>query len=85
MIIRIAVIGAIAFASSALAAGAQDPQAQKVVHSAAVMKSMTASKPKSKTPLGARVGVVRRPAVAAKEGKQAAPTSVREIGRKGSQ
>ena len=43
------------------------------------MKSMIANKPKSKAPLTARLGMVRRSSVAATTQIQAAPTSVREI------
>lgn len=85
MTIGIALIGAAALvlsASSATAQGKapQPPQPpQQVVLSAAVMKSMVASKPKSKIPLTARVGMVRQSRVTATKAVQGGPTSVRAI------
>ena len=69
---------------AALPAGAQGRPQKQVVLSEAVVKSIAVSKPKSKTPLGAQVGLVRRSNVAATKESVAAPASVREIspGRK---
>jgi len=79
MTVRIAFIGAVTLVLSASSARAQGRPSQQVVLSEAVMKSMIANKPKSKTPLGSRLGMVRRSSVAAPAPRQAAPTSVREI------
>jgi hypothetical protein len=79
MIIRIAFIAAATLVLPASSANAQGRPAQPVVLSPAVMKSMIANKSKSKTPLTARVGMVRRSSVVATTPGQAAPTSVREI------
>ena len=80
MIIRIAFIGAAAaLILSPSSAGAQGQTQKQVVISKAVLKSMVANKPKSKTPLGARAGIVRRLTVAAAKSGKEAPTSVREI------
>jgi hypothetical protein len=79
MTIRIALIGAATLILSASSANAQGRPPQQVVLSEAVMKSMVANKPKSKTPLTARVGMVRQWSVVATKPGQAAPTSVREI------
>ena len=79
MTIRIAFIGAATLVLSASAAGAQGRPPQRVVHSEAVMKSMVANKPKSKTPLAARFGMVRKAGVVPTKVVQVAPTSVREI------
>jgi hypothetical protein len=80
MTIRIAFIGAATLVLSASSAASQGRPPQQVVLSEAVMKSMVANKPKSKTPLIARVGMVRPSSVVATKPGQAAPTSVREIG-----
>jgi hypothetical protein len=79
MTIRNLLIGAATLVLAASSASAQGRSPQKVVLSEAVMKSMAANKPKSKTPLTARVGMVRRSSVVATKPGQAAPTSVREI------
>jgi len=79
MTIRTAFIGAATLVVSASSTSAQGRPPQQVVVSEAVMKAMVANKPKSKTPLGARVGIVRRANVVATKPAQAAPTSVREI------
>ncbi|HYN80174.1 MAG TPA: hypothetical protein VES88_01620 [Gemmatimonadaceae bacterium] len=79
MTIRIAIIGAAVLVLSASSATAQGKPPQQVVLSKAVMKSMVASKPKSKIPLTARVGMVRQSRVLATKPAQGAPTSVREI------
>lgn len=78
MIKRIAFIGAVALLFSASAASAQG-KTQPVVLSKAVVKSMTSNKPKTKIPLGATIGIGKKPTVAVKQTSQAAPTSVREI------
>ena len=74
---RISFIGAAVLVLVALPASAQGRPPQQVVLSEAVVKSMAPGKSKSKTPLAARVGMVRRANVVAT--KPAAPTSVREI------
>jgi hypothetical protein len=79
MTIRIAFIAAATLVLSASSANAQGRPRQQVVLSEAVLKSMIANKPKSKTPLTARVGMVRRSSVVATKPGQAAPASVREI------
>lgn len=79
MFMRIVFIGTLALVLAAPTAGAQG-KAQQVVLSKAVVKSMTANKTKSKTPLGARAGIVRKAGVEATNPDHATPTSVREIG-----
>ena len=79
MTIRTVFIGAAALVLSAASANAQGRPPKPVVLSEAVMKSMVANKPKSKTPLAARAGIVRRSSVVATKPGKAAPTSVREI------
>ena len=79
MTIRTVIIGAAALVLSASSATAQGKPPQQVVLSKAVLKSMVASKPKSKIPLTARVGMVRQSRILAAKATQAAPTSVREI------
>lgn len=78
MIIRIAVIGT-ALILSAGSAGAQGQPQKQVVISKAVLKSMVANKHKSKTPLGAKAGLVTRKTVSAPKPGNLPPTSVREI------
>lgn len=78
MTIRFAVIGA-ALVLSAPAATAQGAPPKQVILSEAALKSMAASKPKSKTPLASRVGVARRPNVVRAKESEAGPTSVGEI------
>lgn len=63
---------------SASTASAQGRPPQRVVLSEAVMKSMVANKPKSKAPLTARLGMVRRSGAVAAKSVQSAPTSVRQ-------
>lgn len=82
MMIRITLIGAAALVLSAVSASAQGRPPQQVTLSEAVVKSIGANKPKSKTPLTARVGMVRRASVAARKPGKEAPTSVREISSK---
>ena len=77
MTIRISFVGAVMLVLIALPASAQGRPPQQVVLSEAVVKSMAPGKVKSKTPLTARVGMVRRAKVVATT--PATPTSVREI------
>ncbi len=78
MTMRIASIsGAVALVLSASTASAQ-AKTQQIILSKGVVKSMTANKTKSKTPLGERAGIVRKPSVEAGKSAPAAPTSVRE-------
>jgi len=79
MTIRYASIAAVSLVLSASSATAQGRPPGRVVLSEAVMKSMIANKPKSKTPLAARVGMVGRSSVAPAKPGHAAPTSVREV------
>jgi hypothetical protein len=79
MINRIFFVGAAALILSASSAGAQGQPQKQVVISKAVLKSMVANKPKTKKPLGARAGLVRRSSVVAAKPEKAAPTSVRAI------
>jgi len=79
MAIRTVLVGAAAFVISAASVGAQGAPKKQVVVSPNVVKSMTANKPKSKTSLGSKVGIGRKPSVVAAKTGQAAPTSVREI------
>jgi hypothetical protein len=79
MTIRTVFIGAAALVLSAASANAQGRPPKPVVLSKAVLKSMVANKPKSKTPLAARAGIVRRASVVATKPDKAAPTSVQEI------
>ncbi|MEP6507813.1 MAG: hypothetical protein ABJC63_06260 [Gemmatimonadales bacterium] len=76
---RIAIIGGLALVLSASTASAQG-KTQPVVLSKGVVKSMTANKTKSKTPLGATVGIGRKSSVVVKQSVQAAPTSVTALG-----
>ena len=79
MTIRIAFIGAATIVLSASSANAQARPPQRVILSEAVMKSMVANKPKSKTPLTARLGMVRKASGVTTKPAKAAPTSVGEI------
>lgn len=83
MITRIAVAAVVLLAvgASPLRAQGTAPE-KKVVISPTVLKSMTAQKPKSKTPLSARVGMKRAPTpavVASRDTVPPAPTSVRAV------
>jgi hypothetical protein len=80
MIIRIVFIGATAFLLSSSTAASQVRPPQQIVLSEGVMKSIVANKPKTKTPLTAKVGMVRRSSVPAAKSGSAAPTSVGQIG-----
>lgn len=87
MLTRIAFIVASALAGLAQTASAQGrPQKQivQIVLSPSVLKSMTAQKPKSKAPLGARLRVMRRAPAATEVAPSTprAPTAVREVPRK---
>jgi hypothetical protein len=79
MTIRIILIAAAALILPASSVRAQARATQPVVLSKAVMKSMGANKPKSKTPLTAKVGMIRRGNMTAAKSPQVAPTSVHEI------
>ncbi|HUQ48375.1 MAG TPA: hypothetical protein VM053_09055 [Gemmatimonadaceae bacterium] len=79
MIIRTAFIGAFALVVSAGAANAQGKATTQVVISKAVLKSMVANKKKSKAPLGARIGMVKRSSVVAAKPQNLPPTSVKGI------
>ena len=79
MRIRTAFIGAAAIVLWAASAGAQGKTAKPVVVTQAVLKSMDANKSKSKTPLGARIGIGKRPTAVATMQVPSAPTSVKEI------
>ena len=78
MMIRLVFIGVAALAFSAESVQAQSPAPKQPVISEAALKSMAARKPKAKTPMAARVGMVRRTTVVARD-VQAPQTSVREI------
>jgi len=79
MISRIVFIAAVTLVLSVSTSSAQGQPHKQVVISKAVLKSMVANKPKSKTPLGARAGIVRRTTVAATKPILPSPTSVRQI------
>ena len=79
MTTRIAFIGAAAFVLSATSAASQVRPQQQVVLPEGVLKSIAANKPKTKTPLTAKVGMVRRSSIAAPKSGPAAPTSVGQI------
>ena len=79
MIIRFAFAGAAAFLVSSSTAAAQVRPPQQVVLSEAVMKSIVANKPRTKTPLTGKLGMVRRSTVIAAKSGPAAPTSVGQI------
>ena len=80
-IIRILAASGFALVLGSVPAQAQGRSAQQVVISPVVVKSMTAHRQKSKTPLTARVGMHRAPAatVVTTESAHTAPTSVRAI------
>lgn len=78
MTIRIAFLVAALFVSASGVSAQGQPQKQVVI-SKAVLKSMIANKPKSKKPLGARIGIVRRASAVPSRPDKAPPTSVREI------
>ena len=82
MTTRTVFIGVAALVLLAASASAQGKALKPVVVSQAVMKSMIANKPKSKTPLGARVGIGRRANVVAVKPVQLQPTSVSGIAKK---
>lgn len=79
-IIRILAAYGVALVIGSVPAHAQGRSAQQVVISPAVVKSMTAHKQKSKTPLTARVGMRRAPAATVvTTSAHTAPASVRAI------
>ncbi|MEO5903671.1 MAG: hypothetical protein ABIQ55_06665 [Gemmatimonadaceae bacterium] len=81
---RIALVFALALAGSVRTATAQGRPQQQIVLSPSVLKSMTAQKPKSKAPLTARIGTIRRApsALPVAPSPPGAPTAVREVRRK---
>lgn len=81
---QIALVLALALAGTALKASAQGRPQQQVVLSPSVLKSMIGQKQKSKAPLTAHMGAMRRAASATKiaPSPPGAPTSVREVPRK---
>ena len=79
MTTRTVFIGVAALVLLAASANAQGKVLKPVVVSQVVLKAMIANKPKSKTPLGARVGIGRKSSVVDVKPVQAAPTSVRDI------
>lgn len=82
MITRIGFICAAALICSAESASAQGQPQKQVAVSNAILKTMVANKPKSKAPLGAKVGMLKRKSVVAPKPRTAARTSVREVARK---
>jgi hypothetical protein len=81
MATRILAVTALALALGSIPASAQGRQ-QQIVLSPSVLKSLAAHKPKSKTPLTVRLGMLRRaPAstVAPSPSAHPAPTSVSRI------
>lgn len=78
MMIRLVFIGVAALAFSAASVQAQSPAPKQPVISESALKSMAGRKPKAKRPMAARVGMVRRTTVVARD-VQAPQTSVREI------
>ena len=81
MNIRISLIVLGSIAVAAPSARAQGHPQQQVVASQSVLKSMIALKPKTKTPLSARIAVMRRPAVAHSSQASAPPATVKEISK----
>jgi hypothetical protein len=81
---RIGFVIALALAASAQTALAQGRPQQQVVVAPSVLKSMTAQKPKSKTPLTARLGMMRRAPAATRAAPSTplGPTAVRAVPRK---
>jgi hypothetical protein len=82
MTVRITVVAALVMAAVSSPLSAQGVTKQQVVVSPAVIKSITAQKPRSKTPMTARVGMKRAPTpanAATRKTKPAAPTSVRSL------
>lgn len=79
MTTRTAFIGAAALVLSASSVSAQGKPPKQIVISEAVMKSMAANKPKSKTPLTARLGMIRQARSVTPKPAHGTPTSVREI------
>lgn len=81
MITRILAAAAAALVLGSSPASAQGRAPQQVVLSPPVLKSLTAQRQKSKTPLTARAGIRRAPAstVVTSASAHSAPTSVRAI------
>ena len=82
MTARSVLSGVVTLILSAASAGAQGQAQKQVAVPPAVVKSMTANKPKAKIPLGAKVGIGRKANVAGVKPVQLQPTSVSEIGKK---
>ena len=83
MINRIAGIAVLALVFPAHSVRAQGHPQRQAVLTESVLKSMTAQKPKSKTSLSARVGMVRRSVTSgtARSPGVYGPTAVRDIRR----
>lgn len=76
---RIVFIAAVTLVLSSSTSSAQGQPQKQVVISKPVLKSMVANKPKSKSPLGARAGIVRRTNISSTKPMNPSPTSVRQI------
>jgi hypothetical protein len=81
-VIRAAGAGIVALVLSATIASAQGKTPKPVVIPKTVLKAMVANKPKSKAPLGAKAGLVKRKGVVAAKPLNQGPTSVREVPKK---
>ena len=82
MTTRIAAVAALVLAATASPLSAQGRAPQQVVISPSVLKSITSQKPRSKTPMTARVGMTRAatPAIAgARNSGSPAATSVHAV------
>jgi hypothetical protein len=79
---RAALAAIAAFVLSTSAVHAQGKSTKPVVIPKAVLKSMIANKPKSKTPLGAKAGIVKRKGVLAVKPQNAPQAAVREVPKK---
>jgi hypothetical protein len=81
MTIRFFAMISLAVVLGAAPVRAQGKQPQQIVFSPSVLKAMTAQKPKSKTPLSARLGMHRVPAsnISTAPASRAAATSVSQI------
>ena len=79
MINRTFFLCAAAFICSASAASAQGQQRKQVVVPKTVLKSLVAHKPKTKTQLGAKAGIVTRKGASVAKRPDAIPTAVRQV------
>ena len=79
MINRALFVGAAALLLSGTSLAAQGRQQKQVVIPKSVLKTMIASKPRTKAPLGARAGIVLRRNVVGTKPANAGPTSVKQI------